>query len=315
MSEFLQNLSNALADTVAGAESGIVRVDGRRRLSATGIAWRDDLIVTASHVVRRDDGITVGVPNGDTIVSVDATLVGRDNNTDIAVLRVEADITPLPQPKSDDPLRVGNLVLAIGRPHNDLQTTLGVVSEIGKGRGEGGILTDVIMYPGFSGGALVDASGNVRGMNTSIRHGDSLAISNTSINQIVDEIAKHGHRKQGFLGIGAQPVRLPEAFAEEFDQETGLLIAAIEADSPASAGGLFIGDIIINLDGQATRTLDELLSTLTGDRVGKDVPMTVVRGGEIQSLTVNIGEKPASESGQSGHYGSHRGRGGRKRRR
>lgn len=311
MSDTLQKLSNELADTVASTSEGIVRVDGRRRLSATGIAWRDDLVVTASHVVRRDTGITVGVPNGDTVVTVDATLVGRDNTTDIAVLRVEADITPLPQAKSDDPLRVGNLALAIGRPHNDLQTSLGVVSEIGRGRWEGGILTDVIMYPGFSGGALIDMAGNVRGMNTSVRNGDSLAIATASINQIVDEIAKHGHRKKGFLGIGAQPVHLSEALAGELNQETGLLIAAVESDSPASAGGLLVGDIIITLDEQPTRTLDELLSTLTGERVGKDVPLTIVRGGEVQSITVNVGEKPASDTSHRGHYG----RGHRKRRR
>jgi S1-C subfamily serine protease len=138
---------------------------------------------------------------------------------------------------------------------------------------------------------LIDASGNVRGMNTSVRNGDSLAIATGTINMIVDEIAKHGHRKQGFLGVGAQPVRLPEALAKELSQETGLLIAAVESDSPASASGLMIGDILINLDGQATRTLDELLGLLGGDRVDKAVPVTVVRGGELKSISVTIGEK------------------------
>ena len=291
MSEYLQNLSDALADTVANAGTGIVRVDGRKRLPATGIAWGDDLIVTASHVVRRDEGIKVGVPNGDTIVTVEATMVGRDQNTDLAVLRVEADLSPLPQGKTDNPLRVGNLVLAIGRPGNDLQASLGVVSELGKRRWEGAVLTDVVMYPGFSGGPLVDASGTVRGMNTSVRRGDSLAISTDTINKVVDELVKHGRRKQGFLGIGAQPVRLPEELAKEFEQETGLLIAAVESDSPASNGGILIGDIIVNLDGHATRTLDELLGLLTGDRVDTAVPMTVIRGGELKSLSVTIGEK------------------------
>jgi S1-C subfamily serine protease len=291
MSEYLQNLSDALADTVANSGAGVVRVDGRRRLSATGIAWGDDLIVTASHVVRRDEGIRVGVPNGDTVVTVEATMVGRDQTTDVAVLRVPAELNPLPQAKSDNPLRVGNLVLAVGRPGDDLQTSLGVVSEIGKGRWEGAVLTDVVMYPGFSGGALVDASGNVRGMNTSVRRGDSLAISTGTINQIVIELVKHGHRKQGFLGVGALPVRLPEELAKEFGQETGLLIAAVETDSPASKGGMFIGDIIVNLDGNATRTLDELLSLLTGDRVDQEVPVTIVRAGELKSISVTIGEK------------------------
>ena len=291
MSEYLQNLSDALANTVTNTDSGIVRVDGRKRLSATGIAWDDNLIVTASHVVRRDHGVKVGVPNGDTLITVGATVVGRDQATDLAVLRVEADLNPLPQAKTDSPLRVGNLVLAVGRPGDNLKTSLGVVSEIGKGRWDGTVLTDVVMYPGFSGGPLVDVSGNVRGMNTSVRHGDSLAISTATINQVVGELVKHGHRKQGFLGVGAQPVRLQADIAQEFEQETGLLIAGVEPDSPANKAGMFIGDIIVNLDGHPTRTLDELLALLTGDRVDTEVPMTIIRAGELKSLSVTIGEK------------------------
>src|SRR4051794_18910444 len=172
MAEVLQCLSNALADTVEKAGAGVVRIEARRRLPATGIVWSNDgVIVTANHVVERDDNITVGLPNGET---ASATLVGRDPSTDLAVLRVQgANLTAIGQANPDS-LRVGHLVLALGRPGNKVLSTLGIVSAIGEGwRTRGGgeldsyLQTDVVMYPGFSGGPLVDASGQVIGLNTS----------------------------------------------------------------------------------------------------------------------------------------------------
>lgn len=289
MSELFKQLSDALADTVSAAESGIIRVEGRRRLGATGMAWRDGIIVTAHHVLRRDEGIKVGLPGGDV---VPATVVGRDRNTDLAVLRVDAELSPLALAGDDHPLRVGHLVLALGRPGQQVQATLGVVSAVGGGRMQGAIQTDVVMYPGFSGGPLVDAAGVVQGMNTSgLMRGASIAISTATVNHVVDTLIEHGHVRQGFLGVGAQPVRLPEALAEEIGQETGLLLASVEPDSPAEAAGLYMGDTITSLDGEATPHLDALLMLLTSDRVGKTMPVRVVRGGQVQELSVTIGEK------------------------
>ncbi|MEQ8676446.1 MAG: trypsin-like peptidase domain-containing protein [Aggregatilineales bacterium] len=290
MSETLKALSNALADTVEATSAGIVRVDGRKRFGATGIVWNDSgIIVTANHVVRRDEGITVNLPDGN---STTATLVGRAPNADVAVLKVDATLTALPKPKTDDVLRVGNLVLAVGRPRNSTHTTLGVVSSIGSRRMEGLIQTDVVMYPGFSGGPLMDASGQVRGMNTSgFNRGASVAIANSHLQSIVDNLLEHGKMRQGYLGVGAQPVRLPEALAKEFDQETGLMLASVESNSPAEAGGLLLGDIIISLDGEPTPTLDALLSLLGGTQVGKEVPVRVVRGGQTSEINVTIGER------------------------
>lgn len=344
MSEALQQLSNEMADVVESAGKSTVRVEGRRRLPATGIVWSSDIIVTAHHVVERGEGISIGLPNGET---VDAVLVGRDPSTDIAVLRASTGLNPLAQPNGD--LRIGSLVLAVGRPGKDLQATLGVVSAIGAdqteteagrwagrrgehsgrhgerhaeraerraekiaermarrgmawsfsystgGSGvmmEGAIQTDVVMYPGFSGGPLVDAAGAMRGMNTSaITSGASLAVPVKTIARVVDTLLQHGRMRKGFLGIGAQPVRLPEALAGELGQETGLLLMQVEANSPAEKGGLFIGDMIVALDGQAVRGLDELLALLNGDRVGREVTMHIVRGGQVSEVTVMIGEK------------------------
>lgn len=328
MSETLKQISDGLADAVAAAGNSTVRVEARRRLPATGIAWGEDLIVTANHVVERNDGITIGLPDGST---TDATLIGRDPGTDLAVLRVSGGLTPVAQ--ASDELRVGNLVLAVGRPGSDMQATLGVVSAIGaneindtspwsqarqermqrrserkRRRGaaysfsfstgtsgvmmEGAIQTDVVMYPGFSGGPLIDAAGAVRGLNTSaIVSGVSLTVPLPTITRVIDTLLTHGRMRKGFLGIGAQPARLPQNIAEEKNQETGLLVVQVESGSPAENGGLLVGDIVIGLDGQAVRHLDELLALLSGDRVGREIPFEIVRGGQIQRMNVTIGER------------------------
>lgn len=288
MTDLFKNISDELAQTVEDASPGLVRVDGRKRLSATGFAWDEQHLVTASHVVRKDEGVTVGLPNGET---VPAAVVGRDNSTDIAVLRVEGGLTALPRAE-DDTLRVGHLVLALGRPGNQVQATLGIVSALGGRRMEGIIMTDVVMYPGFSGGPLVDAAGLVQGMNTSgFNRGASITIGNRALRNVVDTLVQHGRMRQGFLGIGAQPVQLPEDIAAELNQEHGLMIASIEKDSPASNAQLFQGDIIVMLDNEPTPHLDALLMLLTGDRVGQSVPVKVVRGGQLTDTSITIGER------------------------
>lgn len=290
MSEMLKSLSDAMADTVEQASASVVRVEGRKRLAATGIVWNaDGVIVTAHHVLRRDDEIKIGLPDGGTLT---ARLIGRDPNTDLAVLKADGTLTAAQHAPADHAVRVGNLVLALGRPTEQIQATLGVVSAIGTGQMDGAIQTDVVMYPGFSGGPLVDANGFVRGMNTSgFMRGVSVAVTTQKINGVVSVLLQHGKMKQGFLGVGLQPVRLGEALIEQTGQETGLMLATIEKNSPAEAANLYQGDIILSLDTVPTRNLDELLALLSGDRVGKVVPVIIVRSGQTHELTITIGEK------------------------
>ncbi|MDX1991947.1 MAG: trypsin-like peptidase domain-containing protein [bacterium] len=290
MAEALKSLSDSMADTVEQASASVVRVEGRKRLAATGIVWSaDGVIVTAHHVLRRDDDIKIALPDGSL---VNATLVGRDPNTDLAVLRAPGSFTGASLAPVDQSVRVGNLVLALGRPTDRVQATLGIVSAIGSGQMEGAIQTDVVMYPGFSGGPLVDASGYVRGMNTSgFMRGVSITVSTEKINEVVNVLLQHGKMKQGFLGVGLQPVRLQETLIEQVGQETGLMLASVEKGSPAEAANVYQGDIIVRLDGVATRNLDELLALLNSDRVGKSVPVTIIRSGQVHDLSITIGEK------------------------
>jgi S1-C subfamily serine protease len=295
MSDVLVNLSNALADAVAKAGQGTVRVEARRRLPATGIVWSNDgLIVTAHHVVERDDNISIGLPNGE---KVGATLVGRDPSSDVAVLRAESgSLSALPQAAADS-LRVGHLILALGRPGKDVLATHGIVSALGDPWRSGAtevdryLQTDVVMYPGFSGGPLVSAAGELLGMNTSAMRDTSLAIPVSTLARVVETLVKHGKVRQGYLGIGAQPVKLPTNLREQLGQETGLLIASVESGSPADNAGFLLGDTLVGIDGRTVRHMDDLAGVLSGDKVGTAVNAKIVRGGQVQELTVTIGER------------------------
>lgn len=297
MGAVLETLSNDLADAVSAAGQSVVRVEARRRQSATGVVWSaDGLIITAHHVVERDDNIRVGLPDG---TAVNAALVGRDPTTDIAILRAEASgLTPATWAALES-VRVGHLVLAVGRPDANLQATLGVISALDAAwrTGAGGtidafIQTDVVMYPGFSGGPLVSAGGQMIGLNSSALMRDTpITLPAATLRRVAAALLAHGRVKRGFLGVSAQPVRLPESIASQVGQETGLMLMSVEPGSPADSGGLMMGDTILALDGERVRQMDDLLALLSGDRVGKTVPILALRGGQQQTLNVTIGER------------------------
>ncbi len=296
MSETLQNLSNAMAELVEAAGPSIVRVEARGRMAASGVVWSTDgVIVTSHHVVERDDNIKIGLADSS---SVNATLIGRDPNTDLAVLKAETSgLTAATWVDAND-LRVGHLMLALGRPGKTVQATLGIVSALGGAwRTQAGgdidhyLQTDVVMYPGFSGGPLLDASGRVAGINSSaLVRGVSVAVPTATVKKAVETIMAHGKMPRGYLGVGIQPVRLADALQQQLNQETGLMFMSVETNSPAAQGNLLQGDILVTLDGQPVRHVDELQTLLTGDRVGKNVPVRIVRSGQVQDLTVTVGQ-------------------------
>ena len=302
----LKAFSDELAALVESAGSSVVQVDARRRHPATGIVLQaDGVIVTAHHIVTRDEAITVTFADG---TELPATMVGRDPSTDLAVLRVEAEGLTVPNWVTSDEATVGALVLALGRPGATVQASLGVVSALGDSwqapsgsRIDRYMKPDLVMYPGFSGGPLVGADGVVYGMNTSaMMRGAAITIPTETIQRVAEALLEHGHIKRGYLGVTAQTVRLQDAITEEAEQETGLLVASVEEDSPAAVGGVLQGDVILQLDGNATRSMEELLGLLNGVIVGSEVALTLVRGGEMQTITVTIGERPATSEKRGG---------------
>jgi S1-C subfamily serine protease len=294
----LNMLSEAMVAAVEKAGAATVLVNARRRFPASGIAFAADLVLTADHVVEREDDIKVVLPDG---TEVAATLTGRDPGSDLAVLRLPRPAAALADPAPQDS-KVGQLVLALGRPSTEgIQASLGVVSAIGGAvrTGRGGLLerylrTDAIPYPGFSGGPLVDTAGRVVGLNTSgLARGASLTVPVSLAWQVADTLLKHGHVQRGFIGVRSQPVEITTAQQSALgrEQESGLLLVGVERNSPAEKGGLLVGDIIVGLDKTPIADPDELLAALVGDVVGKATPFQILRGGQPMQVSVVVGER------------------------
>lgn len=293
----LTDLSEAMVAAVTKAGAGTVTVDARRRIPASGIAYAPDLILTANHVVERDDDIQVMLPEGS---KLPAQLAGRDPGSDLALLRLDTNAaTAQPAPGEAS---VGQLVLALGRPSTEgIQASLGVISAVGGPvrTGRGGLLesylrTDAIPYPGFSGGPLVDTAGQVLGINTSgLARGASLAIPVSLAWQVAETLAKHGRVRRGYLGIRSQPVEIPSAQQKALarEQASGLLVISVENRSPAEKGGMLVGDIIVAIAEHLVTDPDELFATLVGDSVGVPTSIEILRGGAPQKITVTIGER------------------------
>ncbi|MGH2532749.1 MAG: S1C family serine protease [Thermomicrobiales bacterium] len=295
----LNQLSDDLASAVERAGAWTVTVNARRRMPATGIVWSDNgLIVTANHVVEQNEDITIGLPDGRT---VPAKLLGRDPGSDIALLKIEVSGLTVP-PRGDNPVRAGNLALAIGRPGpSGPMASFGVVSVVGGSwrtqRGdsvEGYVRADVAMLPGFSGGPLVDPTGNLIGLNSStLGRGGGLTVPAAAIDGVVAALQTHGKVRRGFLGIGAQAVAIPRGLASAagVSQETGLVVVNVDAGSPADKDGIFLGDVIVAVNETPVASVEELMDHLVGDLVGQPVRILVIRGGQRQDVTVTVGER------------------------
>jgi S1-C subfamily serine protease len=294
----LVELSDALADAAEKAGNATVLVNARRRMPASGIAYASDLILTADHVVEREEGIKVILADG---AEISARVAGRDAGSDLAVLKLERAAGAVVE-ATKSPARLGQIALALGRPSPDgIEASLGTVSAIGGPirTGRGGMLerylrTDSISYPGFSGGPLVAADGTILGLNTSgLANGAAVTVPADIAWRIADTLVTHGRIKRGYLGIRSQAVDLPEASqkALQREQAAGLLIMGIEKDSPAAKGGLIVGDILVGVAGEPVLHHDELFARLNGEVVGKSTPIDILRGGRPQTLNVMIGEK------------------------
>lgn len=294
----LVELSDALADAAEKTGKATVLVNARRRMPASGIMYAADLILTADHVVERDEDIKVTLDDG---TEISARVAGRDAGSDLAVLKLERAAGTVAE-ATKSPARLGQIALALARPSPDgIEASLGTVSAIGGPvrTGRGGMLeryirTDSISYPGFSGGPLVAADGTVLGINTSgLGRGTAITIPADIAWQIADILARNGHIKRGYLGIRSQTVEIPSASQKVLkrEQATGLLVVSVENDSPASKSGLIVGDILVAVTGVPVLHHDELFAQLNSDVVGKSTPVEILRGGQPQTLNILIAER------------------------
>lgn len=297
MANPLTDFSNGLTSAVETAGASTLTVDARKRYPASGIAYAEDLVLTADHVVTREENIKVLLPDGRSLA---ATIAGRDPGSDLAVLRVaEKALTPA---KTAEDVKVGQLVLALGRPSSEgMQASWGIVTSIsGPARTfRGGMLDEYIRsettpYPGFSGGPLINTEGEVLGLNTSgLTRGSSLTIPVKVAWRVAEALAKHGSVKRGYLGVRTQPVEIPEAARQALQREQnhGLLILWLEESGPAEQGGLLVGDILVAVNGQSVNDPDDLFSALNSDTVGQSIAVEILRGGRPETVNVTVGER------------------------
>lgn len=297
MAASLTEFSNGLTSAVEKGGASTVLVDGRKRYPASGIALAEDLVLTADHVLTREEGIKVLLADGR---SLEATIAGRDPGSDLAVLRLsDKGLTPA---TTNDLFQMGQLVLALGRPSiAGIQASWGIVTAIsGPTRTfRGGMLDEFIQsettpYPGFSGGPLINTEGEVLGLNTSgLTRGSSLTIPVKVAWRVADALVKHGTVKRGYLGVRTQPVEVPEAGRQALkrEQSQGLLVLWLEESGPAETGGLLVGDILVAVSGQPVGDADDLFTALNADTVGKSIAIEVLRGGRPETVSVMVGER------------------------
>ncbi len=308
------NFSDALADAVEKAAPSVVLVDGRNRFPASGIIYAADLVLTADHVLERDEEITVILADGK---KVTAEVAGRDPSSDLAVLKLAEPVDGVAAPFEGE-MRVGEFVLALGRHSTKgIEASLGVVSYInGPVRTHRGglierfIRTDAAPLPGFSGGALINAKGQIVGINTSgLSHGNLLTLPTSTAWQTAQKLAEHGSIKRGYLGIRSQIVEIPESAFETLgrEQKSGLLLVQVEENSPTAESDLMIGDIIVGISGEPVSDHDELASKLTGEIVGQMAEVNVLRVGELLTVEVTVGERQMHRQEKHGRRGGKRG--------
>jgi serine protease Do len=296
----LARLSDDLAGAVQRAGRSVVAVHGRRRFPASGLAWREDLVVTASHVLERDSDLSITAPDG---AQHTARLLGRDQGSDIAVLATNgAALEPIDRAASPS-LSAGNLALAVGRPGTpEPIASFGAISSTGGAwrTAQGGLLdayirADVALLPGLSGGGLVDVSGRFVGMLSAfLAGGDPVAIPISTIEPIVERILTGGTLRRAYLGVSTQPVELQEVLKLRLglQQSTGLMLLAVEPDAPAERGGLLLGDILLAIGGRTIDDGEALQMALGPDVIGKPTSIRIIRGGELRDVGVTPAPRP-----------------------
>src|SRR5438445_9106161 len=251
----LEAISNEFAAAAEKVGSSVVAVQARRWMPTSGIEWKKGVVVTVHHGVQRDEDIKVLLGGGR---AVSAKLAGRDPSTDIAVLRIEEGSSGAPQLGESTSLKLGYLVLALGRTRRgDLVASSGIIGGIsGEWRNRRGgqldqhIRLDLALYPGFSGGPLVNARGEVIGINTrGLAHGRAVTVPAATVNSVVEELREKGHIARPYLGIAMQPVGGPANQRSRVPAETraGLLVMHVENGGPAEKAGVLLRDVLFGV--------------------------------------------------------------------
>ena len=299
MSAELISLSNALAQATERAAASAVAVHTEARGSSSGVVWRAGVIVTAEHALGRDEDIHVTLPDGRVVA---ASLAGRDASTDLAVLKCAEATSTIAQAGDVSSVKPGNLALVVGRTRaSGPVAALGVVSLVTAERRTwtGAALApyvrlDIGLQPTADGGAVIDANGQVVGIATPrfARFG-AIAVPAPTVDRVVDTLLQKGRIPRGYLGVGLQPVRLPDALRRTLQRsdKTAAIVLEVEPEGPAQKAGIVIGDIFVALAGKPVTRLEDVHGQLGAESIGKSLPVKFVRGGALQEASIVVGER------------------------
>lgn len=304
MESMLINLSNELAGIVRAADPHIVSIRARRHYPSSGILWSPGVVVTADHTLQREDDITVTLSDGK---GVGATLAGRDPGTDLAVLKIQSSNPSLGQIGRSKAVNVGELALVVGRsPDSGVNASLGIISAIsGKWRTwRGGqldsyIRLDAKMFPQSSGGAVVNAQGEVIGIATSaLSRIAGIAIPVSSVESVAEKLLQKGFVPRGYVGVGVQQVPFSEELRKKLSipNRSGLILLTVESGGPADKAGLLIGDVVVGIDDAVIEETDDLQQYSDSGVIGKSADIKYVRGGVLKQSALTVGERPGRRS-------------------
>jgi S1-C subfamily serine protease len=296
-------LSNEAASAVEKAARSVVAIHGRRRIPSSGVLWREGIVVTANHALERDDEITVTLPDAGTVA---ATLAGRDPGTDLAILKTSAAGFAVAERGNTGELKPGHLLLAAGRTaEGSSRASLAMVAVTGPAwrAWTGGTIDltlrlDRNLHPNLSGGPVLDSAGGVLGIVTpALSRFSATVIPVSTVDRVSAELEKRGHIGRGYLGVGMQPVALPEKLREslKLSNEVGVMIVTVEPGGPAEKAGVLIGDILVALEGKPLTGTESLAAHLSGEQVGKAVKASLIRGGTLTELAITVAERPVAE--------------------
>ena len=297
--EILQTLSSAIEQVAERVSPSVVSIGSEGR-NGSGIAWDEKgRIVTAYHVVRGLDEVEVGLESGRTIT---AKIVASDRRSDIALLKVEEDLTPISRGDSES-LKVGQFVLALANPFAaKASATSGIITGVRRDFGgwwgldiQGAIVTDARVNPGYSGGPLVDASGKMVGMNVAWISSRGIAVPIRTVSRAVERLATGKPVGRAYLGIVSNPVELPTDVVGLPKQDYGLIILSVESESAAKKAGLALGDVLVGFDGKPVNGLRDLSGILTEEAIGKESRVQILRGGKLEELSITPGTAPERE--------------------
>jgi S1-C subfamily serine protease len=290
MTDILSDLSTAFAERVAGAAPLIAAIDTGGRWPLAGILWRPDVIVTSEQALPEEQRYTVQLPGG---TEAAAQPAGRDPGTNVALLRLEGTATST-QPVAGE-ARVGALALALGAGPS---ARLAMVQAVGPawtsmagGHIEALIRLDLVASRTEEGGPVIDAAGGLLGMATAGPRRRALVIPHATIARSIDPLLTEGRVRRGWLGVGLQPVSVPESLRATAGQDAGLMVVSLASQGPAERAGILPGDIILTVSGERMTRPRAVRAILSG--VGREVEIKLLRAGALQTVNITIAPRPA----------------------